>query len=73
VKELTGKYVEPTGDFGGYSSLGNAYWTSTGGIAAVMYGAGAFARAHSVDEYISVDELIEMCKVCLGIVIETCA
>ena len=73
VRELSVKYVEPTGDFGGYSSLGNAYWTSTAGIAAVMYGAGAFSRAHSVDEYISVDELLEMCKVFLGIVIESCA
>ena len=73
VNELTGKHVEPTGDFGGYSSLGNAYWTSTNGIAGVMYGAGAFDRAHSVDEYIAVDELVEMCKVFLGLVIEICA
>ncbi len=73
VKELTGKHVEPTGDFGGYSSLGNAYWTSINGIAGVMYGAGAFDRAHSVDEYITADELVEMCQVFLGLVIETCA
>ena len=73
VNELTGKHVEPTGDFGGYSSLGNAYWTSTNGIAGVMYGAGAFDRAHSVDEFIAVDELVEMCKVFLGLVIEICA
>jgi len=73
VKEQTGKRVEPTGDFGGYSSLGNAYWTSQNGIAGVMYGAGAFDRAHSVDEYIAVDELIEMCQVFMGLVIELCA
>lgn len=73
VNELTGKHVEPTGDFGGYSSLGNAYWTSTNGIAGVMYGAGAFDRAHSVDEYITATELVEMCKVFLGLVIEICA
>jgi acetylornithine deacetylase/succinyl-diaminopimelate desuccinylase-like protein len=73
VRELTGKSVEPTGNFGGYSSLGNAYWSSQAGIAGVMYGAGAFDRAHSVDEFITVDELTEICKVFLGVVIETCA
>jgi acetylornithine deacetylase/succinyl-diaminopimelate desuccinylase-like protein len=73
VQEQTGKQVEPTGDFGGYSSLGNAYWTSQQGIAGVMYGAGAFDRAHSVDEYIAVDELVEMCQVFMGLVIELCA
>jgi acetylornithine deacetylase/succinyl-diaminopimelate desuccinylase-like protein len=73
VRELTGKSVEPTGDLGGYSALGNAYWSTQAGIAGVMYGAGAFDRAHSVDEFISVDELAEMCKVFLGVVIETCA
>jgi succinyl-diaminopimelate desuccinylase len=73
VKEQTGKHVQPTGDFDGYSSLGNAYWTSQNGIAGVMYGAGEFGRAHSVDEYITVDELVEMCQVFMGLVIELCA
>jgi len=38
-----------------------------------MYGAGEFGRAHSVDEYIAVDELVEMCQVFMGLVIELCA
>ncbi len=73
AQEVTGKAVKPTGDFGGYSSLGNAYWSSTNGIAGVMYGAGAFDRAHSVDEYITADELVETCRVFMGLVIELCS
>ncbi|MBW2130803.1 MAG: M20 family metallopeptidase, partial [Deltaproteobacteria bacterium] len=73
TREMTGKEVIPTGNMEGYSSLGNAYWTSQAGIAGIMYGGGAFSRAHSVDEYITVDELVETAKVFAGLVIELCA
>ena len=72
TREITGKKVIPTGNMDGYSSLGNAYWTSQAGVAAIMYGGGAFSRAHSVDEYITVDELVETAKVFAGLVIEFC-
>lgn len=72
VGELTGKKVVPTGNMAGYSSLGNAYWTSMNGVAGVMYGGGDFLRAHSVDEYITVEELVETAKVFAGLVVEFC-
>ncbi len=70
--EITGKRVIPSGNMGGYSSLGNAYWTSMAGVAGIMYGGGDFARAHSVDEYITVAELVETAQVFAGLVIELC-
>ncbi len=73
VKEITGKDVVPTGNMAGYSSLGNAYWTSTNGVAGIMYGGGDFSRAHAVDEYVTADELVETAKVFAGLVIEVCA
>lgn len=72
TRELTGREVTATGNIDGYSSLGNAYWTSQAGVAAIMYGGGEFSRAHGVDEYITVDELIETAKVFAGLVIEVC-
>jgi len=72
VEEMTGKKVTPSGDMAGYSSLGNAYWTSNNGIAGLMYGGGDFIRAHSVDEFITVDELVETAKVFAGLVVELC-
>ena len=56
----------------GYSSLGNAYWTSTNGVAGIMYGGGDFSRAHTVDEYVTADELVETAQVFAGLVIELC-
>ncbi len=73
TREITGKEVLPTGNMEGYSSLGNAYWTSQAGVAGIMYGGGNFSRAHSVNEYITVDELVETAKVFAGIVVEICA
>ena len=73
VREITGKDVVPTGNMAGYSSLGNAYWTSMNGVAGIMYGGGDFVRAHSVDEFITVDELVETAKVFAGLVVELCA
>ena len=73
TKEITGKTAVPTGNFSGYSSIGNAYWTWVNGVASVMYGGGDFLRAHSVDEFISIDELVEVTKVFAGIVLELCA
>lgn len=73
VKGMTGKSVTPTGNMAGYSSLGNAYWTSNNGVAGIMYGGGDFHRAHSADEYISVDELVEVTKVFAALVVELCA
>ena len=72
TRDITGKEVTATGNMGGYSSLGNAYWTSTNGIAGIMYGGGDFSRAHSVDEYITVNELVETSKVFAGIIMEIC-
>ncbi len=71
--ELTGKKVVPTGNMAGYSSLGNAYWTSMNGVAGIMYGGGDFSRAHAVDEYVTQDELVETAKVFAGLIIELCA
>jgi succinyl-diaminopimelate desuccinylase len=73
VGEITGKSVSPTGNMAGYSSLGNAYWTSNNGVAGLMYGGGDFSRAHSVDEYITIDELVETAKAFAGLVVELCA
>ena len=73
TKEITGKSVIPTGNMGGYSSLGNAYWTWLNGVAGVMYGGGDFHRAHRVDEFISIDELVEVTKVFAGLIVELCA
>ncbi|MCF8062023.1 MAG: M20 family metallopeptidase [Deltaproteobacteria bacterium] len=73
VGELTGKSVVPTGNMAGYSSLGNAYWTSMNGVAGIMYGGGDFSRAHTVDEYVTADELVETAQVFAGLVIELCA
>jgi acetylornithine deacetylase/succinyl-diaminopimelate desuccinylase-like protein len=73
TREITGKEVVPTGNMAGYSSLGNAYWTSQAGVAGIMYGGGDFSRAHSVDEFITVDELVETAKVFAGLVVEFCA
>jgi len=73
TKKVTGKSVFATGSMGGYSSLGNAYWTWINGAAGVMYGGGDFRRAHGVDEFISIDELVEVTKVFAGLIIELCA
>ena len=70
---MTGKEAVPRGNMAGYSSLGNAYWTSTNGIAGLMYGGGDFQRAHADDEFISVDELAETTKVFAGLALELCA
>ena len=72
VGEMTGKEVIPTGNMDGYSSLGNAYWTSMSGAAGLMYGGGDFQRAHSVDEYITIDELVEITKVFAALIVELC-
>jgi acetylornithine deacetylase/succinyl-diaminopimelate desuccinylase-like protein len=53
--------------------LGNAYWSSREGIAGIMYGGGDFLRAHSVDEFIKIDELVETTQVFAGLVVELCA
>ena len=42
------------------------------GLAGIMYGGGDFNRAHKVDEYITVTELLETAKIFMGIVIEKC-
>jgi len=73
TKEITGKIVTPIGNMGGYSSLGNAYWTYSKGVAGLMYGGGDFSRAHKVNEYIMIDELVETTKVFAGLIIEICA
>ncbi|MGD8500005.1 MAG: M20 family metallopeptidase [Phycisphaerales bacterium] len=73
VEQMTEKKATPSGNMAGYSSLGNAYWTSMNGIAGLMYGGGDFIRAHSVDEFITVDELVETAKVFAGLVVELCA
>ncbi len=73
AKKVTGKEAVPRGSMAGYSSLGNAYWTSTGGIAGLMYGGGDFQRAHAVDEFISVDELLETTRVFAALALELCA
>lgn len=73
VGEMTGKKVVATGGMAGYSSLGNAYWSSREGIAGIMYGGGDFLRAHSVDEFIKIDELVETTQVFAGLVVEFCA
>ena len=73
VEEMTGKKAAPVGSMAGYSSLGNAYWSSREGIAGIMYGGGDFLRAHSVDEFISIDELVETTQVFAGLVVEICA
>jgi len=72
VGEMTGKQVAATGSMVGYSSLGNAYWSSQEGIAGIMYGGGDFLRAHSVNEYITLDELVETTQVFAGIIVEVC-
>jgi succinyl-diaminopimelate desuccinylase len=72
VGEITGKKVTPTGNMAGYSSLGNAYWTSNNGVAGLMYGGGDFSRAHRLDEYITIEELVETAQVFAGLVIELC-
>lgn len=72
VGEMTGKQVTATGSMAGYSSLGNAYWSSRKGIAGIMYGGGDFLRAHSVNEYITVDELVQTTQVFAGIIVEIC-
>ena len=68
TKEITGKTIVPMGGL----SLGNAYWTWVNGVASVLYGAGDFSRAHGVDEFISIDELVEVAKVFAGLTIELC-
>jgi len=73
VGEITGKKVTPSGSMAGYSSLGNAYWSASNGIAGLMYGGGDFLRAHSIDEYITIDELVETTQVFAGLIIELCA
>jgi acetylornithine deacetylase/succinyl-diaminopimelate desuccinylase family protein len=73
VEEMTGKKVTATGSMAGYSSLGNAYWSSREGIAGIMYGGGDFLRAHSVDEFTTIDELLETTQVFAGLVVELCA
>jgi succinyl-diaminopimelate desuccinylase len=73
VGEMTGKKVVATGSMAGYSSLGNAYWSSREGIAGIMYGGGDFLRAHAVDEFIKIDELMETTQVFAGLVVELCA
>ncbi len=38
-----------------------------------MYGGGDFLRAHSVDEFIKNDELVETTQVFAGLAVELCA
>jgi len=73
TKEITGKSAITTGNMSGYSSLGNAYWTWINGAASVMYGGGNFCRAHGVDKFISIYELLEVTKVFAGLIVELCA
>ena len=70
---MTGKKAAPVGSKARYSSLGNAYWSSREGIAGIMYGGGDFLRAHSLDEFISIHELVETTQVFAGLVVEICA
>ena len=72
TKKVTGKSVIATGSTGGYSSLGNAYWTWVNGASSVMYGGGDFSRAHGRDEFITIDELLEVTKVFAALIIELC-
>jgi len=46
---------------------------SVSSIAGVMYGGGDLCRVHKVDEFISIDELVEVTKVFAGLTIELCA
>jgi len=73
VAEMTGKKMTATGSMSGYSSLGNAYWSSREGIAGIMYGGGDFLRAHAADEFIAIDELVETTQVFAGLAVELCA
>lgn len=74
TKEITGKSVATIGNIAGYSSIGNAYWTWVNGVAGVMYGGGGdFHGAHGVDEFISINELVEVTKVFAGLIVELCA
>ncbi len=73
TKEITGKSVATIGNIAGYSSIGNAYWTWVNGVAGVMYGGGGdFHGAHGVDEFISINALVEVTKVFAGLIVELC-
>jgi len=69
TKEITGKSVVATGGL----SLGNAYWSYINGVASVLWGGGHMSRVHKPNEFISVDELVEITKVFAGLIVELCA
>ena len=69
TKEITGKSVVATGGL----SLGNAYWSYINGVASVLWGGGHMSRVHKSNEFISVDELVEITKVFAGLIVELCA
>lgn len=56
----------------GFEAVTDIAWFSAKGIPGVMYGPGPFGTAHSIDEYVDIDELISCTKVLTLTIVDWC-
>lgn len=56
----------------GFPAVDDATYLERGGIPSISYGPGDVMMAHSVDEFVPCDEVIEACKVLAATAIEWC-
>src|SRR4051812_29093133 len=74
VTALSGAFEAVAGEprLAGFEAVSDLAWLAEAGIAAVLYGPGDFAQAHSSAEYVGVDELVEVTAVVALAICEWC-
>lgn len=63
LKNVTEQILEKPSKLGGFLSAGDAYYTLSKGIPAVVYGAGSLSVAHTNREFVPIDELLASAKI----------
>jgi acetylornithine deacetylase/succinyl-diaminopimelate desuccinylase family protein len=56
----------------GFEAVSDLAWLAEAGVPAVLYGPGDFAQAHSSDEYVEIDELVEVARVVACAIADWC-
>ena len=56
----------------GFEAVSDLAWLGEAGVPAVLYGPGDFAQAHSSDEYVEIDELVEVTRVVACAIADWC-
>lgn len=63
LKKVTEQITGKPSKLGGFLSAGDAYYTLSKGIPAVVYGAGSLSVAHTNQEFVPIDELLASAKI----------